>query len=259
MNMISVIIIEDESAAVELLQLALKNIDANIVVQKVLSGVDDAIDWITRNSSPDLAFVDIQLEDGLSFEIFRKTAVNFPVIFTTAYDQYAIEAFKTIGIDYILKPVKVTDVQRSITKYKTLRDTWRLSYVEKLATTLQNFQQECTLLVELRDRIIPVKESAFAFFYFENGMVRGCTMNNQTYILNHTMESLFEVVNRIRFFRANRQYIVARDAIGEAAYYFNGRLAIKLIPPATERVLISKARVKVFKDWLVNKRVPTSD
>jgi two-component system response regulator LytT len=259
MKIISAIIIEDEGAAAELLQSALKAINTTIVVKKVLSSIRESVDWIEHNPSPDLAFVDIQLEDGLSFEIFRKTAIKFPIIFTTAFDQYAIEAFKTIGIDYLLKPVKAVDLQRSIIKYKMLRDTWHLASLEKIASLLEHLQHECTLLVEFRDKIVPVKESDFAFFYFEHGMVRGCTMQNQTYVLDHTMENLYNALNKIRFFRANRQFIIARDAIGEAAYYFNGRLAIKLIPPSTTSVLISKARVTLFREWLINKRIPIGD
>ncbi|HEX6224107.1 MAG TPA: LytTR family DNA-binding domain-containing protein [Chryseolinea sp.] len=250
MRALRTVIVEDEIGAANQLTSLLKSIYPNIAVVTILRGVEEAVEWITSSASPDLAFFDIQLEDGLSFEIFKRCEVRFPVVFTTAYDQYAIEAFKVNSIDYLLKPIKEADLRFSIKKYEAVgRTEVKPLMLDQLADLLDASQKTFTLLIRVKDRLIPVKENEFAYFFLENGIVKGCTLTRQTFSLDQTIEELATRLNNKNFFRANRQVVVNRAAIQEAEYYFNGRLALKLLYAPAKPVLISKARVPVFKNW----------
>lgn len=250
MSELNTIIVEDEVGAANQLMLLLKIIDRDIVIKSVLPGVEQTIEWINSNPAPDLGFFDIQLEDGVSFEIFKRCSVSFPVIFATAYDQYAIEAFKVNSIDYLLKPVKEADLRFSIMKYKGLKkDGLDQNIIQTLIDVLESRQKTRTLLIRLKDKLIPVSENDFAYFYLDNGLLKGRTQNNQVFTLDQTIEELVSKLNQQNFFRANRQVIVNRTAIQEAEHYFNGRLALKLLHAPKVPVLISKARVQIFKSW----------
>lgn len=255
MRELNVIIVEDEAGAAKDLMLLLKTVDQDIVIKSVLADVEQTIAWIMSNPAPDLAFFDIQLEDGVSFEVFKRCQVSFPVIFTTAYDQYAIEAFKVNSIDYLLKPIKEADLRAGITKYKDLRKTeLDQNIVRQLLDALESRQKTLTLLIRIRGKLIPVLDSDFAYFYMDNGLLKGRTQNNQVFTLDQTIEELDKKLNSQNFFRVNRQVIANRTAIQEAEHYFNGRLALKLLHPPSTPVLISKARVQIFKTWWTQPR-----
>ena len=250
MNELNTIIVEDEVGAANHLRLILNTIEQNVVVRAVLSGVEETIQWITSHPAPDLAFFDIQLEDGVSFDVFKKCKVTFPVIFTTAYDQYAIEAFKVNSVDYLLKPVKEADLIFSIKKYKDLRKPeLDQTLIQHLMEIVESKQKALTLLIRVKDKLIPVPENDFAYFHLENGLLKGRTINNLVFTLHEPIEELMSKLNKLNFFRANRQTIVCRSAVREAEYYFNGRLSLKLLHGPKEPVLISKVRVQIFKEW----------
>jgi two-component system LytT family response regulator len=250
MNELNTIIVEDEVGAANHLMLTLNTIGQNVVIRAALAGVEETIEWITSNPTPDLAFFDIQLADGVSFDIFKKCKVTFPVIFTTAYDQYAIDAFKVNSVDYLLKPIKEADLLFSIKKYKDLRKPeLDQSVIQHLMEVIESKQKALTLLIRVKDKLIPVPENDFAYFHLENGLLKGRTINNHVFTLDETIEELISKLNKVNFFRANRQVIVSRSAVHEAEYYFNGRLALKLLHAPKEPVLISKARVQIFKEW----------
>jgi two-component system LytT family response regulator len=212
--------------------------------------------WLSSNPTPDLAFFDIQLEDGLSFEIFKKVEIDFPIIFTTAFDSYAIEAFKVNSIDYLLKPIKEEDLKFSLDKYRNLNGSKvSRAVIDKIVDSMRARQGLSTFLIHYKDKLIPIAEKDFAYFYIDNGVVHGCTHSNQTYLMDQTVEELDRQLNDRQFFRANRQYIINRAAIKEAEFYFNGRLLLKLSPAAKDNVLISKVRVPVFKDWIKKESV----
>ena len=248
---LNLIIVEDELTAAENLRLMLKEIDTDINVMAILPGIKKSLEWLSSNKHPDLAFFDIQLEDGLSFEIFKEAEVDFPVIFTTAFDEYAIEAFKVNSIDYILKPIKEDDLIFSLEKYEKLnKRNVELEVVDKILGSIRSEQKATTFLVHLRDKLIPVSAKDMAYFYIREGLVRGCSHQNKLYPIDHTLDELEESLETNQFFRANRQYIVNRKAILEMEFFFNGRLSLKIAPPTPETVLISKARVPVFKSWM---------
>lgn len=249
--MTQAIIVEDEIGAANNLNLLLKEVAPEIQLLATLSSVEQTAEWLSKNSHPDLAFFDIQLEDGLSFEIFKQVEINFPIIFTTAFNEYAIEAFKVNSIDYLLKPIKEQELRFSLKKYKKLnKGNLSQDMINKILNSLSRYQQPATFLVHYKGKLLPIPEKDFAFFYLENGLVHGCTHSQQTYPIDHTVEYLETRLTSTQFFKANRQYIVSRVAIKEVEFYFNSRLLLKLSPPAKDSVLVSKARVPIFKEWM---------
>lgn len=251
MSTIRTIVVEDEVGASNHLSIILKGINEKIEILTILTSVDETVEWLATNAHPDLAFFDIQLEDGLSFEVFRKCKFDFPVIFTTAFDEYAIDAFKVNSIDYLLKPIKEEDLLFSIGKYKNLRNSSsNYDAIQRMIATIESRQKTLTLLVHSKGRMIPIPDRDFSYFFIENGLMHGCTRNNQTCPVEATIEELSSRLSPVLFFRANRQFIVNRAAIVEVEFYFNGRLSLKLSPPSKIPVLISKARVPAFKTWI---------
>ena len=248
---LDLIIVEDELTAAENLRLRLRDIDTDINILETLPSIEKCLEWLSANQQPDLAFFDIQLEDGLSFEIFKEAEIDFPVIFTTAFDQYAIEAFKVNSIDYLLKPIKEQDLIFSLEKYKKLnKRNVDMEVVDKILGSIRSGQNATTFLVHFRDKLIPVSARDIAYFYIRDSLVHGCTHQNQLYPIDHTLDELEESLEGDQFFRANRQYIVNRKAVLEMEFFFNGRLSLSIAPPTPERVLISKARVPAFKSWM---------
>ena len=255
MTRLSAIIVEDEVGAANHLSILLSNLQEEIQLLACFKSVQETVEWIVDGGQPDLAFLDIQLEDGLSFEIFKRCDVSFPVIFTTAFDQYAIDAFKVNSIDYLLKPIKESQLKSSVNKYKTLRSpSIDGKVLRNILEAMGSGRREYTLLIHHRGSIRPITETEFAYFHLENGQLYGCTKNNQSYSISCNIEQLFDTLDQYLFFRANRQVIVNRSAIAEAELYFNGRLSLKLRPPKKDQILISKARVSVFKEWLSGSR-----
>lgn len=259
MNELRIVIVEDEPATARNLSHLLKGTDNNIRVCAVLPSVGSSVKWFNENrDSYDLIFMDIRLADGISFEIFRETEIPKPVIFVTAYNDYALQAFKNNGIDYVLKPFDEEEISRALQKYKSLtasssNDVESVNIVtsrliEQLNTLTRPYKK--SFLIHFRDKLIPVDVSKISWFYTANEVVNACTMDGKQYVMDFTMEQLEQQVDPQLFFRANRQFIINRTAILEANFYFNGRLSLKLKPDAPEKVLISKARVPQFKAWM---------
>jgi two-component system response regulator LytT len=257
MNKLRIVIVEDEAATARNLAHLLRNADPHISIVAMLTSVADAAEWLNLNSeSFDLLFMDIRLADGVSFDIFKLTLISKPVIFVTAYNDYAIQAFKNNGIDYILKPFDEHDIQVAINKYKSLF----LSGVKSAAALeigelLEQINQlsrsyKKAFLIHFRGQLIPVEATKIAWFYTANEIVYAQTTEDRQYVIEYTMEQLERQVDPFLFFRANRQFMVNRNVIKEVNFYFNGRLSIKVIPEPTEHILISKARVTEFKNWM---------
>lgn len=248
MNELKVIIVEDESGAATHLTSILVNIEPGIVVLAVLTSIEETVRWIRTNNPPDLAFFDIQLEDGQSLEIFKNCDVPFPVVFTTAYDRFAIEAFKVNSIDYLLKPVKEAELRFAIEKYRNLN---KIIVDQKVIQQLVSVitQHRFTFLIHFKDKVVPVVEDDFVYFQVENGITKGRTRVNQLFPIDQTIEELMLKLDKRVFFRVSRSAIVNRSAILEAENYFNGRLALKLINSSPSLILVSKARVYDFKKW----------
>ena len=247
-----ILIIEDETAAAQNLSAILKEIAPDVEILDIIDTVVDSVEWFRSNPMPDLVFMDIHLSDGKSFRIFDSVKVDVPIIFTTAYDQYALEAFKVNGIDYILKPINEPDVSRAIDKWKMLTNADRSAYVERVDTMAQTERvEQQTFLVRFRDKIIPLSCDDIAFFYTSDERVSAYNFKGERYPIERTLEALQGILPQNVFFRANRQFIVSREAVKDISVWFGSRLLLNLTLETPEKIIISKARVPEFKAWLV--------
>jgi two-component system, LytTR family, response regulator LytT len=248
-----VVIVEDEQLAADALASMVKKLRPQTEILATLGSVEEATEWFTLHQTPDLIFCDIHLSDGNSFEIFRQVALSCPVIFTTAYNQYAIEAFKVNSIDYLLKPIKTEDVALALKKYENQQCPLPLDIymLHQLLHTQQPQQQiKSRFLVKQGQGIkaIPVEE--VAYFWAEEGVVFLVTKQGKRFIINYTLDQLEGQLDSAIFFRANRQLMVHIDAVQEVRPYFKGRLSL-LLQPATENdVTISSSKASDFKVWL---------
>ena len=252
----NVLIIEDEYPAAERLQNMLTRVDGTIRVRAVLESVEAAIRWLRNQAAPDLILSDIQLSDGLSFEIYEQVLVQSPIIFITSYDEYAIRAFKHKSIDYLLKPIKYEELQRAIEKYRNFRQELSEQNpairLEQLLDVLSHTgcSSKKRFLIKKGEQLIPVADDDTAYFYTENELVYLTTHTGEKYVLDYTLEQLSTLLDPVRFFRINRQFIVSLGAVQQIHTYFSSRLKLQLQPAAGPEVLVSKGQVKRFKAWL---------
>jgi DNA-binding LytR/AlgR family response regulator len=200
----------------------------------------------------DVVFMDIHLADGDSFRIFQSVEINIPIIFTTAYDEYALEAFKVNSIDYLLKPFKEEDLQRALDKLQRLTATERENVTKSIEVLVADVDSDAlrTIIVRFKDKLIPISMDDVAYFYTFAERVTLTTIDGVTYPVDKTLETLTQQLDQNKFFRANRQFIIARKAVKDIAVWFGSRLALNLIMETPERIIISKARVPEFKRWL---------
>jgi len=255
-----IVIIEDEPKIAENLKLILMEIDSSISVIKILSSVKSSIEWLRVNqSSCDLLFMDINLTDGLSFEIFNQIESNTPIIFVTAYDKYALDAFKVNGVDYILKPFDKTKIKQSLKKLKTITQTGSkplsvesLQYLLEIVGSKTITNKRKSYLVYSQDKLIPLPVDDICWFNKSNQITYACTSSNKKYIIEDTLDKIQNEVSSLKFYRANRQFIVRKSAIDNIAMYFNGRLIVNISPKPEEKIIISKAKSRDFKNWLAN-------
>lgn len=252
--MMRVLIIEDETAAAVNLQAILAECSPDLKVEAVLESVEESVARLREHPMPELIFMDIHLADGDSFRIFQQVEVSAPVIFTTAYDQYALEAFKVSSIDYLLKPISKADVERALKKLHALSSIERSDYgqrVEKMAKReVQRAESPQAFLVQVRDKIIPLRTEEIAYCYTRDEKVTVCDLQGRRFQLDKTLESLQALLPEEGFYRANRQFIVSRRAVKEISVWFGSRLTLTLVVDLPERLVISKARVPDFKRWL---------
>ena len=251
-------IIEDEPKIAESLKLILMEIDPSIYVMKILSSVKSSVEWLRVNqSSCDLLFMDINLTDGLSFEIFNQIESNTPIVFVTAYDQYALDAFKVNGVDYILKPFDKTKIKQSLKKFKSLTQTGSnplsaesLQHLLEVVASKTITNKRKSYLVYHQDKLIPLAVDDISWFYKSNQVTYACTISNKKYIIDDALDKIQNEVSSVNFYRANRQFIVSKNAIENISIYFNGRLIVNILPKPDERIIVSKVKATDFKNWL---------
>jgi len=251
------LIIEDEKPAARLLQRKLEKLD--IVVKTMLHSVEESIDWFTNNQHPDLIFLDIQLSDGLSFEIFEKIDIQSAIIFTTAYDEYALKAFKLNSIDYLLKPIDEDDLEIAVTKFKNRipkadagNQNLQLDF-EQIRQMLSNpfeksYKKRFTVKIGQHLKVITTDE--IECFFSENKGTYIHTFDNRNYLIDSTLEILEQELDMKNFFRVSRKYIVPLTAIKEIQVYTNSRLKVILPTYKEDEVIVSREKVQDFKAWL---------
>jgi DNA-binding LytR/AlgR family response regulator len=245
------LIIEDEILAVKHLQHVLDEV-GEIKVIAVLESIMETIEWFRKNSEPEIIFMDIHLADGSAFEIFRNVNITCPIIFTTAYDEYALRAFKVNSIDYLLKPIEVEAVQNALKKLKGFNASGNpQADIRNLIDSFKKASGFKThfLIPSKGDKLIPLQACEIAFILIDSGIVKAITFEEKSYRFEYTLDELETLLDSGDFFRANRQYIISRKAIKDIDIWFNSRLSVNLKVQVPEKILISKARIPEFKSW----------
>jgi len=251
----NILIIEDEAPAVRRLKSLLDKIDDSIVILKDIDSVEDAIEWLNENKHPDLIFSDIQLADGLSFSIFESVQIKCPIIFTTAYDEYAIKAFELNSLDYLLKPYTQEQLEKALNK---LHRNNISSDSDKLLKVIEQFKisQESSktyksrFLISKADSLIPIKADEVAYIFTEDKAVLLKTKTNQQFFINYTLDELEELLDPSIFFRLNRQFIINIDSITKINNYFNGKLKVNINPVFNDDIIVSRAKAPLLKSWM---------
>ena len=248
-----IIIIEDEKPAARRLSRMLTEFD--LKAQKMLHSVEESIEWFQNNEHPDLIFLDIQLSDGLSFEIFEEVEVKSAIIFTTAYDEYALKAFKLNSIDYLLKPIDDDELKVAVEKYQEHQPTQNnlqvnIDDIKKLLINPidRKFKKRFTIKVGQYIKIIPIDE--IECLYSENKATYIHTTSDRNYLIDNSLEHWQEEINPEQFFRVNRTFIVHVNAIKDIVSYTNSRLQLRLNSFAESEIIVSRERVKEFKNWI---------
>lgn len=253
--MYKILIIEDEKPAAEWLRQLILKVDPQTLILATLDSIGSSVEWFQQNPAPDLAFMDIQLADGLSFGIFEQVQVSCPVIFTTAYEEYAIKAFKVNSVDYLLKPIAHDELKAAFVKFgkqtKNIQPTPIITsdLLLKVREMLQK-QYKTRFVIKVGEHLksIPVEDILF-FYSLEKGTYL-CTSDFKNYLVDYSLDRIAEMVNEHRFFRINRKYILSNQSIADIVVYSNSRLKIKLKKPGEESIIVSRDKVSAFKEWL---------
>lgn len=286
------LIIEDEKAAVRNLRALLAEIAPEMEILAITDSITETVEWLQLHPMPELIFMDIHLADGSAFEIFDEIEISCPIIFTTAYDEYALKAFKVNSIDYLLKPINRNDIRRALEKLarlygseKNMLDPEIPSFEDRkgvegrkamedrktmdpspgsdrrdvpdyrafIRAWKQEEQARTHFLIPVKgDKLLPVSVEMILYFYIAEGNVKVVVKGGKEYPFNQTLDELGDCLDPTRFFRVNRQYLISRSAVKDIDMWFNGRLSVNLIVPAPERILVSKARATEFKVWFTS-------
>lgn len=249
------LIIEDEEPAYRRLQKMLKELEPDNTLLNQIVSVSSAVKWFKENEEPDLVISDIQLSDGISFEIFKQVDIKCPIIFTTAYDQYAIEAFKVNSIDYLLKPVKKDELEKAVTKFKALTPAAATPAIDinKLLQSLQpatSNDYKKRFVVRYGEHIKTIDIEEVVYFYTEDKATFLCTKDARRFVVDFNLDTLDSILDPKIFFRINRQFIISIHSIAEMFAYSKSRVLIKLNPAAKHETIVSTERSSDFKHWL---------
>ncbi|MFY0651091.1 MAG: response regulator transcription factor [Cyclobacteriaceae bacterium] len=246
-----ILIIEDEIRAVSQLQSMLKACEFKFELLEIIDTVEDAVQWFQQSESPDLVFMDIQLADGLSFEIFQKTRVKAPIIFTTAFDQYAIQAFKVNSVDYLLKPIQKEDLQGALAKFLQSNTSYQLdkATLKQLLGDLRVPTERDGILVKSGNGFVQLKISDLLYCYSEDSITFGVTLTKR-FIIEETIDELISTFDHTKFFKINRGQIVAKTSILKLEPYFNHRVILSVTNPRDQEFIVSRPKTSEFKHWM---------
>jgi|SRR5688572_26186348 len=249
-----VLIIEDEPLAAQRLETLVRGLEPGVAILDKIDSVKRAVQWIKSNPAPDLILMDIQLADGISFQIFDECEIKSPVIFTTAYDAYALKAFKVNSIDYILKPVDKDELQSALTKFKNLSGN-----ASGTKVVLENIEQAVQMLtkkfktrfvIKVGEHLKTIDVSNILYFYSQDKATFCYTADNRQLILDFTLEDLETMIDPAQFFRINRKYMVASQAIQDIISYTNSRLKLVVRGSSDNDIIVARERVQEFREWL---------
>ncbi|ARK12885.1 LytR/AlgR family response regulator transcription factor [Fibrivirga algicola] len=257
----TVLIVEDEELAVRKLRKLIDAVEHTLQVQGVTGSIEESVSWLQQHPAPDLIFMDIELADGQSFEIFEQVEVRSRVIFTTSYDEYALQAFRVNSIDYLLKPIQKEDLQRSLKKLRdltaqepALSPTSGIN-IEKLLRELQGVgglvnEYRKRFLVKHGQKLLSIQTGEILYFYTDERISFFKTHNGQKFLVDYTLDELADSLDPAYFFRANRGLIISHQAVEQIQPYFGNRLILTLKPAFEKEALVSRERVSEFKVWM---------
>ena len=255
----NVLIVEDEENLARQLKKMLLELDSGVRVLDILPSVAGSVVFLkSKTDTIDLILADIYLNDGLSFEIFEAVPSETPIVFCTAYDQYAIKAFELNSVDYLLKPIRKEQLEKALSKYKKRfasphGETGGLS--QKIAELSDQLRRPAkgyrkSFLLNHKGRLVPVSVQEISYFMADEGLIKCVTFEGKTYLLEQSLDALSLELDPARFYRANRQFLVSRKSVQDAEYYFNNRLSLNILPKPSEAIIISKPKVTECKNWL---------
>lgn len=248
-----ILIIEDEQPAAKRLQQLVLNCQPDAKILASLDSVAASVDWLSTHPAPDLIFMDIQLADNLSFEIFNQVEVGTPVIFTTAFDQYTLKAFKVNSIDYLLKPIEQEELAAALRKYEQVyakSQQYDLQVIRHMMRQMSQPNYKERFIVKSGQQLSYINTTDIAYFFAEDGVVQAMTWPGKKYLVEYTLDQLEPLLPPANFFRINRKVIVEIKAVKKIAPYFNSRLALTVHPPYEQETIVSRERVSDFKKWL---------
>lgn len=250
-----VLIVEDETAALGALKGMLYEYDSRIEIVGITEGVKQTINWLANNDRPDLIFMDIHLSDGSAFTIFDMINIQIPIIFTTAYDQYAIDAFRVNSIDYLLKPIKQERLKEALDKFKRLTDNDISRYIQKMRTLRPKQTYKERLLIPIKDKLVPINLSQVSCFYVAEKLTYIYMQDGTLYTYAKSLEQIATMIDPNKFIRANKQYIISRNSVRDITIWFDNRLRITLDVATPEYIFISKNKASEFKAWFTNENI----
>lgn len=250
------LIVEDEILAAQNLVKILSDIGSFDSIN-TLDSINETVEFLKGNDKPDILFLDIHLADGSAFEIFDRVQVDCPVVFVTAYNEYALKAFRLTSIDYLLKPLDIFDVKRAIDKLKRLKRASGMHENELknlISYFKKNVEFKSHFLIKIEDdKLVPLKTEDIAFLYSSQGVVRAFTSDTKTFTLDQTLDQIAEMLDPGIFFRANSQFLISRKAVRDLGFWFNRRHSINLKVQTPEKIIVSKEKVTEFKSWIEEK------
>ena len=250
-----ILIVEDEMLLAKHLQKLVKKLEPSATIAAITQGVAETVNWLNTNAETDLILMDIELSDGQSFDIFKQIEINIPIIFTTAYDEYALKAFKVNSIDYLLKPINEGELKAALEKFKTRQPAGNGSHnIDTLLAEIKKLQHpleyRSRFLVKQGQKMISIETTDIAYIFSENGFSFLRTHQNQKYIIDHTLDELEQALSPRQFFRANRQFILTNKCVTTIHAWFNQKLKVEVKPPIDEHVVISRDKANSFKEWM---------
>jgi two-component system LytT family response regulator len=247
------VIIEDEFAAAQNLRRLMKSIDESVEIIAVLQNVDESIEWFSANPMPDVVFMDIHLADGDSFSIFNSIDIRCAIIFTTAYDQYALKAFEVNSVDYLLKPISRKSLAKALDKLRNFVPG-NGDAIERIMKSIRQVakQQPKSFLIPCKDKLIPVSSDDIAYVYSIHKKAAITCFSKREYTIDTSLDDFLKQLDPGLFFRANRQFIISHRAVADLSMWFDGKLAVNLSVSVPERIIVSRARSSDFKKWYMN-------
>lgn len=254
-----ILIVEDEELAVKKLTKTVNAVDESAEIIGVADSIKSTVEWLENNPTPDLILMDIELADGQSFEVFNLTQVKSPVIFTTSYDEYALQAFKVNSIDYLLKPVQKEDLQLALSKYQQLKNIYKKEegqpgsldqIIKELQQKLQPKEYRKRFLVKHSQKLVSIEVEDIAYFFSDGRLNFFKTNDNKKFIVDYTMDELEEMLDPDRYFRISRSFYVSIESVDQIHDYFGNRLLLHLKPEIDKEAIVSREKVTDFKKWM---------